>query len=244
MKYFVATQNGEKGPYEEEEIRSWLRSDTMPGDALVRDPSDAMGRPASQVFPGDVAPNASFAFADSCFSCQRQLTQDDSLVGLDVHIGPGERHVSLHPANKAERSMHQHDPSSFVDIAILRDREALWRGELDEALLFANQALQVAYDEGDPVRAATSLDLVGDVATRLGENSRACIRINGHRRLQQSIIGSRIPDHRSAWTRQSNKCAFAVVASISVNATARTMMRRTRDWLLLSGWMSIRYQAR
>jgi hypothetical protein len=56
MRYYVTTPQGEKGPYEEEHVREWLRAGTMPNDASVRREDEAMGRPASIVFPGETAP--------------------------------------------------------------------------------------------------------------------------------------------------------------------------------------------
>lgn len=51
MRYYVSAPDGEKGPYEENNIREWLRAGTMPKDALVRAENEPMGRPASMVFP-------------------------------------------------------------------------------------------------------------------------------------------------------------------------------------------------
>jgi hypothetical protein len=51
MRYYVTAPDGEKGPYEEQQVREWLRAGTMPRDALVRAENEPMGRPATLVFP-------------------------------------------------------------------------------------------------------------------------------------------------------------------------------------------------
>lgn len=51
MRYYVTAPDGEKGPYEEQQVREWLRAGTMPRDALVRAENEPMGRPANLVFP-------------------------------------------------------------------------------------------------------------------------------------------------------------------------------------------------
>ncbi len=53
MKYYVTTPDGEKGPYEEKDIRQWLREGNFPSDAPVRREGEYTGRPASNVFPGE-----------------------------------------------------------------------------------------------------------------------------------------------------------------------------------------------
>lgn len=62
MRYFVTTPDGEKGPYEEDHVRDWLRTGTMPSDASVRAENESVGRPATAVFPGvaGAAPPANF----------------------------------------------------------------------------------------------------------------------------------------------------------------------------------------
>lgn len=51
MRYYVSAPDGEKGPYEEQQVREWLQAGTMPRDALVRAENEPMGRPAHLVFP-------------------------------------------------------------------------------------------------------------------------------------------------------------------------------------------------
>jgi hypothetical protein len=53
VRFYVTTPQGEKGPYEEAEVRGWLREGTMPRDALVRREDEARGAPATSVFPGE-----------------------------------------------------------------------------------------------------------------------------------------------------------------------------------------------
>jgi hypothetical protein len=59
MRYYVTAPDGEKGPYEEQQVREWLRAGTMPKDALVRGEDEPMGRPAHLVFP-DMAGGSAF----------------------------------------------------------------------------------------------------------------------------------------------------------------------------------------
>lgn len=54
MRYYVTTPEGEKGPYEEKHVRSWLRDGTMPRDSLVRAEDQTTGTPARHVFPDEV----------------------------------------------------------------------------------------------------------------------------------------------------------------------------------------------
>ena len=44
MRYYVSAPDGEKGPYEEQQVREWLRAGTMPSNALVRAENEPMGR--------------------------------------------------------------------------------------------------------------------------------------------------------------------------------------------------------
>jgi hypothetical protein len=53
MKYYVTTPDGEKGPFDDKSIRQWLREGTFPPDAPVRLEGEDLGRPASEVFPGE-----------------------------------------------------------------------------------------------------------------------------------------------------------------------------------------------
>lgn len=53
MKYYVTTPDGEKGPFEETNIRQWLREGTFPRDAPVRLEGEDRSRPAADVFPGE-----------------------------------------------------------------------------------------------------------------------------------------------------------------------------------------------
>lgn len=60
MRYYVSAPDGEKGPYEEQQVREWLRAGTMPRDALVRGENEPMGRPAHLVFPDGGAGGSAF----------------------------------------------------------------------------------------------------------------------------------------------------------------------------------------
>lgn len=61
MRYFVTTPDGEeKGPYDEDVIRGWLREGSMPGSAPVRAENESTSQPASAVFPSS-APAGGFA---------------------------------------------------------------------------------------------------------------------------------------------------------------------------------------
>jgi hypothetical protein len=58
MRYYLTTPNGEKGPYEEEQVREWLRAGTMPRDAPTRAEHETTTAPAEVVFPGVAPPPA------------------------------------------------------------------------------------------------------------------------------------------------------------------------------------------
>lgn len=65
MRYYLTTPSGEQGPYEEQHIREWLRSGTMPKDAPVRAENETTTTPASQLFPGEASAPAAPPFAPS-----------------------------------------------------------------------------------------------------------------------------------------------------------------------------------